>query len=108
MSIEEDHIMTRHHDEERTHQIVLELGWSLKEGPMMLCEVYLVGKAKQLVIKKHMDNSKKAMRASKRIFSDSMTIKAPQDSSFTITNQNWHIVVDQHTGYKVSDFLYQE
>ena len=32
-------------------------------------------------------------------------IKAPQDSGITITNKNWHIVVDQYTGYKKSEFF---
>ena len=27
----------------------------------------------------------------------------PQDSGITITNRNWHIVVDQYTGYKESE-----
>ena len=40
------------------------------------------------------------MRASKRIFSDLATIKAPQDSGITIINRNWHIVVCQYMGYK--------
>ena len=35
ISIEKAHIMTGHHDEEHTHKIVRELGWSLKKGPMM-------------------------------------------------------------------------
>ena len=55
-------------------------------------------KAIQLVVNKHVDDSKKAMRAGKRIFSDLATIKAPQDSGIIITDRNWHIVVDQHMG----------
>ena len=49
-----------------------------------------------------MDDSKKAMRAGKKRFSDLATIKAPQDSCIPITNKNWYIVVDQYTGYKES------
>ena len=56
------------------------------------------------MIKKHVDDSKKTMRAGERIFSDLATIKAPQDSGITITNKNWHIVVDQYTGYKELEF----
>ena len=44
------------------------------------------------------------MRASKRIFSNLVTIKAPQTSGITITNRHWHIVVDQYTGYMESKF----
>ena len=54
-------------------------------------------KAKQLAINKYMDDSKKAMRADKRIFSDLATIKAQQDSGITIPNKNWHIVLDHDT-----------
>ena len=46
-----------------------------------------------------MDDSKKARRAGKRIFSDMVMIKTPQDSGITITNKNGHIVVDVYTGY---------
>ena len=92
--------MTGHHDEGQTHKIALELGWPLKKGLIMPCKACSVRKAGQLAINKQVDNSKKTTRAGKRIFSDLVTIKAPQDSSFTITNSNWHIVVDQYTGYK--------
>ena len=52
------------------------------------------------MVNKYVDNSKKATRAGKKIFSDLAMIKAPQDSGITITNRNWHIVVNQYTGYK--------
>ena len=90
--------MTKHDDEERTCNIALELGWSLKKGPMIPCKGCLVRKAKQLVIKKHLDNNKKATRAGKRIFLDLVMIKVPQESGITITNKNWHIVLDHYTG----------
>ena len=64
------------------------------------CKACSVRKAKQLAINKHMDVSKKSTRAGKRIFLDLATMKAPQDSGIIITNKNWHIVVDQYTGYK--------
>ena len=51
-----------------------------------------------------MDDSKTATRAGKRLFSDLTTIKAPPDSDITTTNRNWHIVVDQYTGYKELEF----
>ena len=56
------------------------------------------------MINKHMDDSKKAARAGKRIFSDLTTIKAPQDSGITIINKNWHIVADQYMGYKELEY----
>ena len=46
MSIEKTHIVTRHHDEERTYKITLELGWPLKKGLIMPCKACFVGKAK--------------------------------------------------------------
>ena len=101
ISIEKAHTMTGHHDEANS-KIVLEWGWFLKKGPMLPCEACSVSKAKQLAINKNMDNSKKATRAGKRIFSDLATIKVPQGSGTTTTNKNWHIVVDQYTGYKES------
>ena len=73
------------------------------KGPMMPCKTQSIGKARPLVVNKHVDNHKKATRASERIFSDSATIKAPQDSGMTITNRNWHIIVDQYDGYKELD-----
>ena len=78
VSIEKTHIMTRHHNEEQTQKILMELGWSLK--------------------------NKKATRAGKRMFSDLVTIKAPQDSGITIIHKKWHIVVDQYTEYKELEF----
>ena len=97
MSIEKAHIMARHHDEEQTHKSLVELGWSLKKGLMMPCKACSVGKAMQLAISKHVDDRKTAMRAGERIFSDLVTIKAPQDSGITITSENLHIIVDQYT-----------
>ena len=69
----------------------------------MPCEACSVGKARQLVINKHLDDSKKAMRAGKRIFLALAMIKSPQDSGITITNKNWHIIVGQYTGYEESE-----
>ena len=103
MNIEKAHIITRHHDEEQTHKIALELGCPLKNGPMMLCKACSVRKTRQFEINKHVDNSKKATRAGKILFLDLPMIKATQDSGI-ITNKNWHIVVDQYRGYKKSEF----
>ena len=66
----------------------------------MPCKAYSIRKMRQLVVNKHVDDSKKATRAGKRKFSNFATIKAPQDSGITITNRNWHIVVNQYMGYK--------
>ena len=65
-------------------------------------ESYSIEKAKQLVINKHVDDCKKDMRAGKRMFSDLAMIKAPEH--WNHCHQNWHIVVDQYTGYKESYF----
>ena len=70
----------------------------------MSCKASSIGKAGQLAINKHVDNSKKAARTGERIFSDVATIKALQDSGIIITNRNWHIGVDQHTGYNKPEF----
>ena len=70
----------------------------------MLFKAYSVGKLRQLVINKHMNDSKKVMRAGKRIFLDLETIKVPQDSEITITRRKWHIVVNQYTVYKELEF----
>ena len=71
---------------------------------MIPCESCSIGNAKQYAINKHVNNNKKAMRTGERIFSDLVTIKTPQESSITITKKNWHIVMDQDTGYKESQF----
>ena len=65
----------------------------------MSCEACAIGKTRQLAVNKHVDDSKKATRAGEIIFSDLATIKVTQDSGITITNRNWHTVVDQYTGY---------
>ena len=71
---------------------------------MMPCKACSVRKAKQLAINKDVGKSNKATRAGERIFSDLATIMTLQDSSIGITNRNWHMVVDQYTGYKESEF----
>ena len=88
MSIEKAHMMTGYHDNMQIHRIALEFGWPLKEGPVMPCKTCSIRKARQLVVNKHVDNSKKATKAGERIFSDSTTFKVPQDSGITITNKN--------------------
>ena len=60
---------------------------------MMPCKACSIGKAQQLAIDKHVDNSKKATKYLG-------TIKALQDSGVKTINRNWHIVMNQHTGYK--------
>ena len=77
MSIEKAHMMTGYHDEEQICMIEMELGWPLKKGPMMPCKACSIGKLRQLVVNKPVDNSKKAMRAGERIFSNLAMIKAP-------------------------------
>ena len=57
-----------------------------------------------MVINKHVDYSKKVTRAGERMFSDLVTIEAPQDSGIAVTNKNWHIMVDKYIGYKESEF----
>ena len=69
----------------------------------MSCKACSVKKAKRLATNKHVNNNKKVTRASKRILSDLEMIKAPQDSGITITDKNWHIVVDHYMGYKQSE-----
>ena len=68
MSIEKAHRVTRHHNEEQTHKIALELGWSAKKGKMITCKACSVGKAKQLAINKHINNSKKVQELVKEYF----------------------------------------
>ena len=68
MSIEKAHIMTGHHDEEQTHRIALELVWPLKKELMMPCKACLIGKARQLAVNKHVDDSKKAPELVKEYF----------------------------------------
>ena len=53
----------------------------------MPCKACSVRNVKQLANNKHMDKCKKATRAGKRIFPDSVTIKAPLDRGIIITNK---------------------
>ena len=53
---------------EQTHRVALKLGWPFKKGFMMPCEACSIGKVKQLVINRHVDNRKKATKAGKRFF----------------------------------------
>ena len=109
MSIEKAHIMTGNHDEEQTHKIAFELGWSLKKGPMMPCKACLFWKVRQLAINKHVENSKKTTRACKRIFLDLVMIEAPQGSGITVTGtllwistegtRSWSFIVPRVTSW---------
>ena len=63
MSIENAHMMTGHHYEDQTHRIALELGWPLKKELIMPCKARPIRKARQLVVNKHVEDSKKATRA---------------------------------------------
>ena len=86
-------------------RVGLHWNWDgLNKGLMMPCKAYSIGKARQLAVNKHVDGSKKAKSAGERIFLDLMTIKAQQESGITITNRNWHIVVDQYMRYKELEF----
>ena len=43
MSIEKAHNITAHYNKGQTCNIALELGWSLKNGPMMSCKACSIG-----------------------------------------------------------------
>ena len=77
---------------------------TLEKGPMTPCKTCLIRKAKQFTNNKQVDNSKKATRSGKRIFSCLVTINAPGESGITITNRNGYIVMNQYTGYKKLEF----
>ena len=55
-------------NEEQLHIISLKLGWPVKNGSIVPCEARSIEKAKQLVINKNVDDSKKAKRAGKEYF----------------------------------------
>ena len=57
----------------------------------MLCKAFSIGKARQLAMNKHVDDSKKATRAGESIFSDLATIKVPHDNGIHIPYRKGHL-----------------
>ena len=72
------------------------------EPPMTACELKT-----KLKIVTESSGGEKAKILCGRIYSDFWTLK-PQDGEETIPMNNWHMMVDEETVYKISIFIRQE
>ena len=104
MSVAEAHKRLGHCDENKTRATAKELGWTLTKGKLLPCENCAKGKAKQKNIMKVGEPKEKSKQVNGRIFLDISTIKNSIASGPKPRRPNWRIIVDESTGYKISQF----
>ena len=102
MMIQQVHEHLGHCGEEATCKTAKELGWTLTSGTLNPCEACATGKAKQKNVPKESE-SKPAKKGENRIYLDIATVKKRKGQP-RVNRLNWHIMVDEWTQLKFSDF----
>ena len=101
MSIKQAHAKFGHCDETATRAIAKDIGYEISRGTLGPCEACTVAKAKQKNIPKNVKHDKANVNNG-RVYLDIATIKAPPNVK--VSKPNWHMIVDERTGLKTSDF----
>jgi hypothetical protein len=104
MSIQRAHDCLGHLSKDTTCKTAGILGIELSRGALPICESCAVSKSKQMNVSKE-SVGVKASEFNGRAFHDLAKIKVPDELEGIILQQsNWHILVDEATGFKRSTF----
>jgi hypothetical protein len=102
-TIEQAHVSLGHSSEDAARKTTKALNWILTKGTLKPCNAYAAAKAKQKNVPKTSSmapsNTKKD---ESRIYLDIATINRPDKKQ--VYKKNWHIMVDERTGMKFTDF----
>ena len=104
MNIKRIHDCLGHVSEAATRKIAAQLGLTLSRTGFQTCEACAIGKAQQRNISKEATEGK-ATTFNGRVGHDLAKIKAPEGMEVRINKPNWHILVDEMSGFKRSAFF---
>ncbi len=104
MNIKRAHKCFGHINETTTHKTATQLGMALSRTGFATCESCAIGKAQQHNVPKD-SSGEKETNFNGRVSHDLSKIKVPEGLDVTINKPNWHIMVDQLSGFKRSKFF---
>jgi hypothetical protein len=79
---------------------------NLLHGLLPVCKSCAIVKAKQRNVPKETSGGSKAKEFNGRVFQDLSKIRAPDElGEIEIAKSNWHILIDEATGFKRSAFF---
>jgi hypothetical protein len=99
VNIKRAHKCFGHVNEIATRKTAAQLGMELSRNGFATCESCAIGKAQQRNIPKE-SSGEKATPFNGRMGHDLSKIKVPERLDVTINMLNWHIMVDQSSGFK--------
>jgi hypothetical protein len=104
MSIQRAHDCLDHLSKDTTRKMAGILGIGLSRGALPICESSAVSKSKQMNVSKESVRVK-ASKFNGQAFHDLAKIKVPDElEGIILQRSNWHILVDETTGFKRSTF----
>jgi hypothetical protein len=104
VNIKRIHNCLGHVSKASTHKLAEQLGMTLSRTGFQTCEACAIGKAQQRNISKEAAVDK-ATTFNGRVGHDLSKIKAPEGMDVRIHKSNWHILVDEMSGFKCSAFF---
>jgi hypothetical protein len=104
MNIKRAHKCFGHMNEIATCKTAAQLGMELFWTGFATCESCVIGKAQQHNVSKE-SSGEKATTFNRRVDHDLSKIKVPEGLDVTINKPNWHIMADQLSGFKRSNFF---
>ncbi len=104
VNIKHAHECFGHMNEIATHKTAAQLGMELSQTEFATCESCAIGKVQQRNVPKE-SLGEKVTTFNGRVGHDLSKIKVPEGLDATINKPNWHIMVDQSSGFKRSNFF---
>jgi hypothetical protein len=104
VNIKRVHDCLGHISKASTCKIAEQLGMTLSRTGFQTCKACAIGKAQQHNISKGATGDK-ATTFNGRVGHDLLKIKAPEGMEVRIHKSNWHILVDEMSGFKCSTFF---
>ncbi len=104
VNIKRAHKCFGHMNEIATCKTAAQLGMELSRAGYATCESCAIGEAQQRNVPKE-SSGEKATTFNGRVGQDLSKIKVPEGLDVTINKPNWHIMVDQLSGFKRSNFF---
>jgi hypothetical protein len=105
VNIKRIHDCLGHASEASTPKIAEQLGMVLSRTGFQTCKACAIGKAQQHNISKEATGDYKAITFNGRVGHDLSKIKAPEGMEVRINKLNWHMLVDEMSGFKRSAFF---
>jgi hypothetical protein len=81
---------------------------NLLRGTLLVCKSCKIAKARQRNVLKETSEENKAQEFNRQCFQDIATIKVPEKMEvIMIRKPNWHILIDEASGFKKANSYYE-